>query len=251
MIQAFDAPFQGDVEHIYLNIIEVSVHRSDADSSADSTGGWIVLSDADTTIDFLELVNGQMATLLEEELEIGQYSQLRLLLGDSSAIVVDGTSHELKIPSGSQSGVKLNLGFSIEADEIVEIYLDFDAARSISKHPQQDRCAVCRVSTETLRAFATSSRDANANSIALADARGILSHGRYRPRPFMTADRGVVRRASVESVQVGSADAAMRNLDDGLPGLRDRSRELHEFDLFMSCNQPDLHRHPPNANARA
>lgn len=139
MIQTFDAPFQGDVEHIYLNILEVSVHRADADSSADSTSGWIILSEVDTTIDFLELVNGQMATLLEEELEVGQYSQLRLLLGDSSAIVVDGISHELKVPSGSQSGVKLNLGFSIEADEIVEIYLDFDAARSISKHPQQDR----------------------------------------------------------------------------------------------------------------
>jgi len=138
LIQAFDAPFQGDVEHIYLNITEVSVHRADADDS-DSTSGWILLSEVDTTIDFLELVNGQMATLLEEDLETGQYSQLRLMLGDSSAIVVDGMSHELKVPSGSQSGVKLNLGFSIEADEIVEIYLDFDAARSISKHPQQDR----------------------------------------------------------------------------------------------------------------
>ncbi|MCF7826674.1 MAG: DUF4382 domain-containing protein [Candidatus Marinimicrobia bacterium] len=139
MIQAFDAPFQGDVEHINLNIIEVSVHRADADSSSDSTSGWITLSETDTTIDFLELVNGQMASLLEEDLEVGQYSQLRLLLGDSSAIVVDGVSHELRIPSGSQSGVKLNLGFSIAADEIVEIYLDFDAARSISKHPTQDR----------------------------------------------------------------------------------------------------------------
>lgn len=139
MIQAFDAPFQGDVEHIYLNITEVSVHRSVDDGSDDSTSGWITLSETDTTIDFLELVNGQMATLLEEELETGQYSQLRLVLGDSSNIVVDGIAHDLTVPSGSQSGVKLNLGFSVVEDEIVEIYLDFDAARSISKHPQQDR----------------------------------------------------------------------------------------------------------------
>jgi len=139
MIQAFDAPFQGDVEHIYLNIIQVSVHRADADSSADSTEGWTILSEADTTIDFLELVNGHMATLLEEDLEVGQYSQLRLLLGDSSAIVVDGTSYDLKVPSGSQSGVKLNLHFSVVEDEIIEIYLDFDASKSINKHPNQDR----------------------------------------------------------------------------------------------------------------
>ena len=139
MIQAFDAPFQGDVEHIFLHILEVSVHKAVADSGSDTTASWIVLSDADTTIDFLELVNGQVATLLEEELEAGHYSQLRLLLGDSSAIVVDGVSHELKVPSGSQSGVKLRLGFSVDPDEIVEIYLDFDASRSINKHPNQDR----------------------------------------------------------------------------------------------------------------
>ena len=138
VIQAFDAPFSGDVEHIYLNVIEVSVHKSVSGSESDTTAEWLTLSDVDTTIDFLELVNGQMATLIQTELEEGQYSQLRLLLGDSSNIVVDGNAYELKVPSGSQSGVKLNLGFSIVPDEIIEIYLDFDAERSINKHPQQE-----------------------------------------------------------------------------------------------------------------
>ncbi|MCF7824909.1 MAG: DUF4382 domain-containing protein [Candidatus Marinimicrobia bacterium] len=139
LIQAFDAPFEGNVQHIYLNITEVSVHKAVADSSADSSATWIVLSELDTTIDFLDLVNGEMAALIEEDLEVGQYSQLRLMLGDSSAIVVDGTSYSLKVPSGSESGVKLNLGFFINPDEIIEIYLDFDAARSINKHPVQDK----------------------------------------------------------------------------------------------------------------
>ncbi|MCF7807452.1 MAG: DUF4382 domain-containing protein [Candidatus Marinimicrobia bacterium] len=137
-IKTFDAPFQGDVEHIYLNIIQVSVHKSNADTS-DTTSGWIILSEIDTTVDFLELVNGQVAQLIEENLEIGQYSQLRLLLGDSSSIVINGIQHELGVPSGSQSGVKLNLGFTIETDQIAEIYLDFDAARSIHKHPYLER----------------------------------------------------------------------------------------------------------------
>jgi len=137
-IQAFDAPFQGDVEHIYLNVIEVSVHSSVSDDEADTSAQWIILSEVDTTIDFLELVNGQMATLLHTDLEAGHYSQFRLLLGDSSNIVVDGVSYELKVPSGSQSGVKLTHGFDINADEIVEFYLDFDAERSINKHPTQD-----------------------------------------------------------------------------------------------------------------
>lgn len=142
VIQAFDAPFEGNVEHIYLNVIEVSVHKSGSESDSDTSAPWIILSDADTTIDFLELVNGQMATLIQTELEVGEYSQLRILLGDSSKIVVDSIAYELKVPSGSQTGIKLNLNFSIEPDEIIEIYLDFDAARSISKHPTQDRYAM-------------------------------------------------------------------------------------------------------------
>lgn len=139
VIKAFDAPFQGDVEHIYLHIVAVSVHKAVAGSASDTSAQWIVLSEADTTIDFLELVNGEMATLIHSQLDVGQYSQLRLLLGDGSSIVVDGVSHDLQVPSGSESGVKLNLGFFINADEIIEIYLDFDAERSINKHPIQER----------------------------------------------------------------------------------------------------------------
>lgn len=134
VIQTYDAPFIGDVNHIYLQILEVSVHLS-----SDTAETWLVLSERDTIIDFLELVNGQMATLIDSDLQPGHYSQLRLLLGDSSKIVVDGNDYELKVPSGSQSGVKLNLDFSIEPSEIVEFYLDFDASRSIKKHPNQDR----------------------------------------------------------------------------------------------------------------
>jgi len=139
IIRAFDAPFQGNVEHIFLNIVEVSVHKSDSESESDTLSDWIVLSDTDTTIDFLELVNGEMAMLVQTELEAGHYSQQRLLLGDSSAIVVDGNTYDLKVPSGSQSGVKFNLGFSIAPDEIVEFYLDFDAERSIHKYANDDR----------------------------------------------------------------------------------------------------------------
>lgn len=136
LIRAFDAPFKGNVEHIYLDINSVSIHRAEDD---DSTSGWIVVSEEDTIIDFLTLVNGEMTSLVDSEMEPGHYSQIRLLLGDSSAIVVDGVSHELRVPSGSQSGVKLNINFDIEPDELIELYLDFDAERSINKHPNQDR----------------------------------------------------------------------------------------------------------------
>lgn len=175
IIRAFDAPFQGNVEHIFLNIIEVSVHKSVSESESDTSGDWIVLSDADTTIDFLELVNGEMAMLVQTELEAGHYTQQRLLLGDSSAIVVDGNTYNLKVPSGSQSGVKFNLAFSIAPDEIVEFYLDFDAERSIHKYANDDRYIL----QPTFRVFKSQSSGTIAGTVTDTSGSGIQNISVY------------------------------------------------------------------------
>lgn len=124
VVKAFDNPPPVDVENIFLTIIEVSVHSSEE--------GWVVISEPDSTFDFLELINGTTAVLADNTLKAGQYSQMRLLLADSNEIVIDGESFPLKVPSGSQSGVKLNLDFTVVADQLIEIYVDFDAAHSIT-----------------------------------------------------------------------------------------------------------------------
>jgi len=175
IIRAFDAPFQGNVEHIFLNIVEVSVHKSDSESESDTSSDWIVLSDTDTTIDFLELVNGEMAMLVQTELEAGHYSQQRLLLGDSSAIVVDGNTYDLKVPSGSQSGVKFNLGFSIAPDEIVEFYLDFDAERSIYKYANDSRYIL----QPTFRVFKSQSSGTIAGTVTDTSGTGLQNISVY------------------------------------------------------------------------
>ena len=124
VVNAFDNPPPVDVENIFLTILQVSVHSSEE--------GWVVLSEPDSTFDFLELINGTMVVLADNTLKAGQYSQMRLLLADSNEIVIDGFSYHLKVPSGSQSGVKFNLDFTVEADQLIEIYVDFDAAHSIT-----------------------------------------------------------------------------------------------------------------------
>jgi len=43
------------------------------------------------------------------------------------------------VPSGTQSGLKLNLHFSIGEGELVRIYVDFHAARSVKRQPQRGR----------------------------------------------------------------------------------------------------------------
>ena len=117
----------GPIEQVNLTISQVSVHTS---AEGDSTG-WIVVNDSLATYDLIQLANGASALLGETGLAPGHYTQIRLLLVDSCRVVIGGESYPLHIPSGLQSGVKLNHQFEIDAGKLYELLLDFDAQRSI------------------------------------------------------------------------------------------------------------------------
>lgn len=122
-ITAFDAPPPEGIEHLYLNIIEISAHHDE--------NGWLTLTDIDTTIDFLELVNGVTVNLFDDSIAAGFYSQIRLVVSDTNFIVVDSVSYPLTIPSGTQTGVKLNLHEEIAAGEFLSLMIDFDISKSV------------------------------------------------------------------------------------------------------------------------
>ena len=122
-----DKPAEFDAVNIVVS--QVSVHTSDADSLS----GWTVICDSTQTHDLLELTNGAMALFADHQLEPGHYTQIRLKIGDGSQVIVDGSPHDLKIPSGYQSGVKINHQFQIQEDVTYELLLDFDAEKSIIK----------------------------------------------------------------------------------------------------------------------
>jgi len=61
----------------------------------------------------------------------GEYSQLRLVLKDNSSIKVDGEVFDIKIPSGEQSGLKLNGPFNIVYGKLFRLDLDFVAEESV------------------------------------------------------------------------------------------------------------------------
>lgn len=124
-INLVDSPANYDA--VYVQIDSVEAHAADADTN----GGWHVVSAHPGTYDLLTLRNGLSALLVDEQLPAGQYTQIRLKLGEGNSVVVDGVSHDLTVPSGMQSGLKLNHPFTIEGGELYEITMDFDAARSI------------------------------------------------------------------------------------------------------------------------
>jgi len=117
----------GDYDEVNVVVTEVSVHIT----SNDTVSGWTVISDSVRTINLLHLTNGNYDILGTSRLDAGTYSQIRLKIGTGSNVVVNGMTHSLEIPSGSQSGLKLNHQFEIEENALYELTLDFDASRSI------------------------------------------------------------------------------------------------------------------------
>ncbi|RJP75637.1 MAG: DUF4382 domain-containing protein [Candidatus Zixiibacteriota bacterium] len=120
-----DAP--DDIDAVLIQVEEVEVHQAGADENS----GWSVINETDTTYNLLDLTNGAMAVLGDTTLAAGHYTQIRLILGADNKVVVDGDTFDLNIPSSMTSGLKLTHQFTIEANTLYELILDFDAEESI------------------------------------------------------------------------------------------------------------------------
>jgi hypothetical protein len=119
------------VEHVWLTIKKVDVH-----TSSDS---WVTIAEPNARFDFLNLVNGLTTPLNLYPLPSGHYTQIRLILaedveGEAAAneIVVNGQSFPIRIPSGTQSGIKCIHQFTIEPNQQTEICLQFDVLKAIN-----------------------------------------------------------------------------------------------------------------------
>lgn len=120
----FDAP--GDYDEVWVHINRVEVNNS-----ADAETGWVVISEPNERYNLLELVNGANVVLGEADLEEGTYEQIRLILGSDNNIVIGDDSFPLMVPSGQQTGIKLNVNAEIIAGITYTLLLDFDAQRSV------------------------------------------------------------------------------------------------------------------------
>ncbi|NGP86815.1 DUF4382 domain-containing protein [Fodinibius halophilus] len=123
-VQMHDAPANYEEVNIFVKSVEVN--------NADTDTGWVVINEPQQTYDLLELTNGATTVLGSKELETGTYEQIRLIVKvDQSYIVVDGKSHNLFVPGGNETGVKLPVNAEIKPDITYTLLLDFDAARSV------------------------------------------------------------------------------------------------------------------------
>jgi Domain of unknown function (DUF4382) len=87
-------------------------------------------------IDLLALSGGQADVLLNGfVLPAGHYNWIRLMVDTAGMLdsyaVVGGMNHELTIPSGSETGLKLNRGIDIAAGGSADFTIDFDLRKSV------------------------------------------------------------------------------------------------------------------------
>lgn len=147
----------GPFAHVYVTITDVQANISG--SAGDNDPGWTdltpSLSSQPKQIDLLGQANNQcfLATLGDaQQLQAGNYQQIRLILADNSATVSnnacggsancvvlasDGSVHPLLLSSESKTGLKIPSGqiagggFQIPAGKTEDLNIDFNTCASI------------------------------------------------------------------------------------------------------------------------
>lgn len=121
-----DAP--AAYEEVLIDVVDVMYHLT---SETDS-GSWKSLDVVNEGVyNLLDFTNGLDTLLAEETLPTGTISQMRLVLGENNQVKKDGVYYDLKTPSAQTSGLKFQVNAELMAGLVYDLWIDFDAARSI------------------------------------------------------------------------------------------------------------------------
>lgn len=125
-----DAPFPVNlVSKTVVSIDKVEIRKQESDTSG---AEFITLTDEPMEVDLLTLSNGVTELLASVELEAGSYDLIRMHVGESTVYLNDDTQFDLKVPSGSSSGLKIKIKPAIEisSGQTADVLLDFDVSKS-------------------------------------------------------------------------------------------------------------------------
>lgn len=124
-VNMVDAPAGYDAVNIEITGVEAHM------AGSDSVSGWVTLNSTAGMYNLLEYTNGTVAVIGNAQIAAGHYTQIRLSIGPGSNVVVNGQTHALNMASGFQTGVKLNVDATVQADAAYSLTLDFDANQSV------------------------------------------------------------------------------------------------------------------------
>ena len=121
-VKLTDAP--GNYTAVNIDLEQVQVKPAN--------GTWLDITTNAGSYDLIQLTNGVDTLIVADSLPSGiQIQQIRLVLGSNNTVVVDSITYPLEVPSGEQTGLKLNLNRLMIQDSLNTVLLDFDAEKSI------------------------------------------------------------------------------------------------------------------------
>ncbi|HEY0687208.1 MAG TPA: DUF4382 domain-containing protein [Steroidobacter sp.] len=208
------------------------------------------LSPSPRQLDLLEYQEGRAALLLDNvTLPAGRYEWLRLIVDnqtnvrDSYLVLNTGEECELRVPSGAESGLKLNRGFTLPADGSVALTIDFDLRKSIHAPPGQEGgapdCSQAYLMRPTLRVV----DDANVGAIAGAIDSALVTEA-CLPNVYIFSGSGITPDDLEEAVVAADVDpllVASVGIENGATSYRYHAAFLPPgpYTVAFSCSDDD------------
>lgn len=165
-----DAPVDGATE-VVVAFSGIELHHTD--------GQTVSIDFSSTkTIDLIKLQNGVTGALTDgAAVPAGNYDWMRLKVladknaqGQSYIKLMTGAQYPLWIPSGAETGLKLNRPFTVAQGSTTRLVIDFDLRKSITAPPGQDPNYIMRPTLRLLDQLQVGKLTANVDLAALAIA---------------------------------------------------------------------------------
>ena len=169
--------------------VEVDISRVEAHIG----NSWEVLSTTPQTLDLFS-VKFTEALIAQAGLPAGHYNQIRFIVDECRVTDSEGT-HIANIPSGSQTGIKVNLNFTVPPNDITGVLLDFNVHRSLRRLGNGNYqlrpvvAGVVRILSGTVTGIATD---------GAAPLAGAVIRAIYKSGPHFPVDTEVNSTTSVE-----------------------------------------------------
>lgn len=124
-LQITDAPVDG-AQHVVVEFTGVEIKAADGETID-------ITYTAPKQLDLLALTGGVAETIVDNQiLAAGQVEWIRLKVNEANSyITVNGAEYGLSIPSGAQTGLKLNRPITIAENGVASFTIDFDLRKSV------------------------------------------------------------------------------------------------------------------------
>jgi hypothetical protein len=132
-----DAPACG-YDQVNVTVERLRIHA--LGNAEPDAGGWSdIVLEPPLRVDLLTLQNGVLAALGETEVAAGRYRQMRLVLTQNTpdaplanSVVPTGLPETaLDASAGAGGGIKVQMDANVDAGQVVDVVLDFDACQSV------------------------------------------------------------------------------------------------------------------------